>query len=288
MRNAYENGGNAMEAARAEDGRSVNDTNATLIAYDLQAGTYVDNARRNINFNNIWGRQLAELITPHIHNGNSLLEVGCGEATTLSGVLRNLAVETVGSFGFDISWSRCHVGSQWLRENGQPDPCLFVADLFSIPLADNSIDVVYTSHSIEPNGGREREAILEILRVARKAVVLVEPIYELSPADAQQRMQSHGYVRNLKETAETLGGRITDYRLLDHCSNPLNPSGCVVIEKNPQAQYSAPVWQCPLTGAPMTEANDLYHVLECGVVYPILRQIPMLRPEHAIIASKIS
>ncbi len=277
-----------MEAARVDNDRCDNDISATLIAYDLQAGTYVDHANRNADSNNQWGRQLAELIAPFIQSGDSILEVGCGEATTLCGVLRNLSVKSLVSFGFDISWSRCHVGNQWLCQNGQPDTHLFVADLFSIPLADNSIDVVYTSHSIEPNGGRERDAIQEIMRIARKAVVLVEPIYELASAEAQKRMLSHGYVRNLKETAESLGGRVTDYRLLDHCANPLNPSGCVVIEKDPQTRSSSPVWQCPMTGAPMSEANDLYHVKECGVVYPILRQIPMLRPEHAIIASKIS
>jgi ubiquinone/menaquinone biosynthesis C-methylase UbiE len=37
--------------------------------------------------------------------------------------------------------------------NQQAD--LVVADLFHIPFADNSVDVVYTSHSLEPNGGRE-------------------------------------------------------------------------------------------------------------------------------------
>jgi SAM-dependent methyltransferase len=288
MRDAYEKGDNAMDAARQLNGKSENDTTTTLIAYDLQSGSYVAHASRNAVSNNQWGRQLAELIAPFIQSGDSVLEVGCGEATTLCGVLRNLAVGSVTSYGFDVSWSRCHIGNQWLRQNGQPDTHLFVADLFSIPLADNSIDVVYTSHSIEPNGGRERDAIQEIMRIARKAVVLVEPIYELASAEAQKRMLSHGYVRNLKETAESLGGRVTDCHLLDHCANPLNPSGCVVIKKDPQTRSSSPVWQCPMTGAPMSEANDLYHVKECGVVYPILRQIPMLRPEHAIIASKIS
>lgn len=288
MREAYRKGDNAMEAARRMDGRFANDTTTTLIAYDLQAGSYVDHARRNPDSSNRWGRQLAELIAPYIQPGDRILEVGCGEATTLCAVLRNLAVETGASFGFDVSWSRCHVGNQWLEENGRPDTRLFVADLFSIPLADNSIDVVYTSHSIEPNGGREREAIHEIMRIARRAVVLVEPIYELAPAEARQRMQSHGYVRNLKETAESLGGRITDYRLLGHCANPLNPSGCVVVEKAAQARPTAPMWQCPLTGAPMTETGEIYHVEECGVAYPVLRRIPMLRPEHAIIASKIA
>lgn len=48
---------------------------------------------------------------------------------------------------------------------------------------------------------REEEAIRELMRVARRAVVLVEPIYELANSEAQARMHTHGYVRGLKETA---------------------------------------------------------------------------------------
>jgi ubiquinone/menaquinone biosynthesis C-methylase UbiE len=288
MRRAYLGGENAMEAGRRSRSEETNSTNTTLVAYDLQAGSYVENAISNPEANSRWCRQLSDLLEPYLRSGDSLLEVGAGEATTLCGVRNNLSVEILDIFGFDISWSRCHVGSQWLRKCGKTDARLFVADLFAIPFANDSIDVVYTSHSIEPNGGREREAIQEILRVARKAVILVEPLFELASPEARKRMESHGYVRGLKETVESLGGRVTDFRLLEHCANPLNPSGCVIIEKDRHAKHSRPEWQCPLTGAPMIEAHDLFHAEECGVVYPILRGIPILRPEHAVIASKIS
>ena len=35
---------------------------------------------------------------------------------------------------------------------------LFVGDLFAIPVADSSFDVVYTSHSIEPNQAEKGSA----------------------------------------------------------------------------------------------------------------------------------
>jgi len=108
-----------------------------------------------------------------------------------------------------------------------------VADLFHIPAEDDSVDAIYTSHSIEPNWGREEEALKELLRVARRAVVLVEPIYELATPDAQARMAHHGYVRGLQATAETLDCIIDEYRLLGPLGrvNPLNPSGVIVMKK---------------------------------------------------------
>lgn len=69
--------------------------------------------------------------------------------------------------GFDLSWSRISVAQKWLDEKSVKAQ-LFVGDLFSIPLADRSVDVVYTSHSLEPNGGKEELAIKELLRVPGK------------------------------------------------------------------------------------------------------------------------
>ncbi|MBZ0096706.1 MAG: class I SAM-dependent methyltransferase [Sulfuricella sp.] len=157
-----------------------------------------------------------------------------------------------------------------------------------IPLGDESVDVVYTSHSIEPNGGREEDAIRELMRVARRAVVLVEPIYELANSEAQARMRAHGYVRGLKETAERLGASISDYRLLDYTPTPLNPSGMVLIEKESKATGGEPSWRCPLTHMPMSDLGDVFATAQAGLVYPVLRGIPMLRAEHGVVASNFS
>lgn len=203
---------------------------ATLIAYDLQVGSYVAGARENPEGNSRWCAQLAEILDPLLNKQSSLLEVGCGEATTLAGVLQHLTNMPRHPLGLDISWSRCTEGQGWLSEQ-KVSAQLFVADLFNIPLEDASVDVVYTSHSIEPNGGREEDAIRELMRVARRAVVLVEPIYELANPDAQARMRHHGYVRGLKETAERLGAKVNAC-LLDYRSDPLNPSGLILIEKS--------------------------------------------------------
>ena len=287
MRAAYARGENAMAYARQTAGALGNSPVSALIAYDLQAGTYVAGARANPEGRVRWCGQMSKILDPYITEQSSILEVGCGEATTLAGVLKYLSNAPKHALGFDISWSRCAEGLGWLSEN-EVAAKLFVADLFDIPLEDESVDVVYTSHSIEPNGGREEEAIRELMRVARRAVVLVEPIYELANSEAQSRMRAHGYVRGLKETAERLGASVADYRLLDYTANPLNPSGLVLIEKKSnEAAGGEPTWRCPMTHTPVSDLGDVFAAAQSGLVYPVLRGIPMLRAEHGIVASKI-
>jgi hypothetical protein len=93
------------------------------------------------------------------------------------------------------------VDSSWLKEK-EIAATLFVSDLFAIPLEGDSIDLVHTFHSLEPNGGREEGALRELLRIARRAVVLIEPVFGLASAEARQRMSHHGYVRDFKNRRE--------------------------------------------------------------------------------------
>jgi SAM-dependent methyltransferase len=287
MRAAYARGENAMEYARRETGSSVNTDVATLIAYDLQAGSYIDASRANPDGNALWCNQLADILDALVTAQSSILEVGCGEATTLAGVLQRLSHTPQYALGFDISWSRCAQGLSWLAEKAV-HARMFVADLFEIPLEDESVDIVYTAHSIEPNGGREDAAIRELLRVVRQALVIIEPIYELARSEAQAHMRHYGYVRGLKNTADRLGAKVADYRLLDYTSNPLNPSGLILIVKDSSVRGGErPNWRCPITHLPLREAEDVFVSDDSGLVYPVLRGIPLLRAEHGVVASGI-
>ncbi|MEQ1534306.1 MAG: class I SAM-dependent methyltransferase [Burkholderiaceae bacterium] len=289
MRAAYARGENAMAWARANSEGGDNTLVSALVAYDLQAGSYVEWARTNLNYNNKWCAQLAGLIQPHVEAGDHVMEVGVGEATTLAGVIKAVNRPNLSVLGFDMSWSRIKVAQEWIAESSV-DARLFVGDLFHIPLADNSIDVIYTAHTLEPNGGREIAAITELLRVARKAVVLVEPLYELASELAQKRMLEHGYVTGLKSTAEQLGAKVVQYGLLDICDGPHNPSGVVcMVKPDPVSRSKIEMgsWRCPLTGIPLIDQGDIFYAEQVGIAYPVMRSVPLLRREHGVIASKI-
>lgn len=301
MKLAYSEGKNAMEFSRSflnkYSSDNINHKIAILLAYDLQAGTYVEYASKNYDFIKSWCKELTSLINPILPVDGSILEVGVGEATTLRGVLQLLGNKVSAAFGFDISWSRLMIANEYLKQNIQ-EAKMFVADLQNIPLPDNSVDVVYSSHSFEPNRGSEEIMILECMRVARKAVVIVEPIYELASPEVKIRMDRHGYVKGLYEIAKRLNFEVLDYRLLKCSSHTLNPSGVLSLAKKKNMSNSEMnsnillskefFWICPLTGHRLAQDKENFLRSNMGIAYPTMSGIPLLRKEHAIISAKFS
>jgi hypothetical protein len=302
MRRAHEAGGNVMEFARrhlADSGVSEPDQgnrlDSTLVAYDLQAGTYVAAVEADPVKMDAWVSQVASLVVPEIPSGGTIIEVGVGEATTLSKVVAEAPDDLAWSGGFDLSWSRVQVGQTWLARHGV-NSRLFVGDLFRMPFADGSVDVVYSCHSLEPNGGREVAAVAECLRVARSTVVLIEPSWERAHGPARARMEAHGYVRGLRSVAESLGAAIARDEPLDWSVNPLNPSGVLVLRKEQQGGErerparipQGPSWACPVSGVPLVDHGDVFLAPDVGLAYPVLRGVPLLRPEHVVVASGLS
>src|SRR2546430_1681077 len=157
LRALYEAGENISDFLRRERGSDYNDEDLIEISYDLQAGTYItamedeSMARHKKEYTAEIARVMLSLCNP-----TSILEAGIGEATTFSGVTKNLNIDRLETYGFDISWSRVAYARNWLARQNITDTTLCTGSLLHVPFADNSIDIVYTSHAIEPNLGREK------------------------------------------------------------------------------------------------------------------------------------
>lgn len=98
-------------------------------------------------------------------------------------------------------------------------------------------------------------------------------------------MERFGYVRGLASTAESLGYTVAAHRLLPESKNPLNPTGCIVIEKSIE-RGGPPTLCCPVTRTPLTAHSGAMFSTEALLAYPVLSGIPCLKPEHAILASQ--
>jgi ubiquinone/menaquinone biosynthesis C-methylase UbiE len=281
IREIYKQGGNILEFLKRGQGER-NDAESIMISYDFQAGTYTRLAEQNKEYLDAYTdaiRQVIEELPPF----GSIMEVGVGEATLMNPLMRKLDPEgRLEKLGFDISWSRTRYAVQNSEAAGNQIR-LFMADLFRIPLPDDSVDVVYTSHSLEPNGGMEKEALQELYRVAAKYVVLLEPDHASASAEGRARMERHGYVRDLPRHARELGYEVVMQRPFETSINPLNPTGLTVIRKGGARDGVQPSFVCPVTKSPLVRYGEAYFSAESGLIYPVVDGIPCMLASTSIL-----
>ncbi|OLN24025.1 hypothetical protein BTO30_00995 [Domibacillus antri] len=284
VKEIYSNNQNVIAYLKNLNNEDKNSLEDILISYDFQAGSYIKGYENNPTIKDAYCDYLSNIIN-NIGEYDSILEGGVGEATTLGVTLSKLDKKPKNSYGFDISWSRIKYAEKFIKTRKLDNVHLFTGDLFNMPLKDNSIDIVYTSHSIEPNGGREEEALKELYRVTNKYLILLEPSYEFADETARARMKKHGYVTNLYETAKNLGYKILEHRLFEVSSNPLNPTGLIIIEKEAGETIANPIC-CPVTKTEIIKKNNAYFSQDSLLAYPIIDNIPCLLTQNAIIATK--
>jgi uncharacterized protein YbaR (Trm112 family) len=284
LQKMYGKGVNIMEFLRQEMKSGINTPDIIKIGYDLQAGSYVQNELEHPEWEDVFAVEFAKVINS-LPECQSILEFGVGEGTKLFNVLTRLNKVPPQVYGFDISFSRLRCGVNFLKNNNTK-ATLFLSNLFNASLQDNSVDIVYTSHSLEPNGGKEKEALAELYRVTRRYLVLFEPIYEMANEAAKRHIEKHGYVRNLHATALELGYKVIEYRSIfeSNMTTP-NNTGVIIIEKKAEGQAPANPLACPVTKAPVQMVRNNYFCKESLLVYPVIDEIPCLLPENAIIAT---
>lgn len=295
LREDFREGRNVMHAYNACAATDCNPPEGIEIAYELQAGQYIRNQAGDPAYYDAYTDEQAALVQTHFPDCESLLDAGCGELTNsalLFGKLTN--VET--HLGFDLSWSRVHVGWQHFRRSVDTQICnrtgVFVAEMAEIPLPDNAIDVVVTSHALEPNGGREALLVAELMRVARLGLLLFEPSWELGDDDQCAYMDKHGYVRDLAGHCTRVGGQVIAQQLTETHHNPRNRTAVIAARKRTAGAGNTsprndPVLVDPVTRGPLTfdSVDSVYVSRERAVVYPTLRGIPILKDSAAILAA---
>lgn len=299
IKECYENNENVIAYLKNIDSRENNTLEDILISYDFQAGTYYQNYKSHLQSYELYHSKISEILNKYIELADkkcSIMEAGIGEATTLGPVLKLLNTSLISEvFGFDISWSRIKYAEKFLKENFNDytkNLYLFTADLMNMPVKDNSIDILYTVHAVEPNGGKEKEILQELYRVAGKYLILFEPAFELADEKGKERMKKNGYVTQLYKTAKELGYHIKSYELLGVSLNPENPTGVMIIEKdecNQRLEDSAKFEEvvcCPISKENIAIYQDALYCESSMLAYPIILGVPCLLVDNAIITTK--
>ena len=285
----YQKGENVTQYLRTKFGSEDNTSQIIEIAYDLQAGSYIDGVKSNRDKAGRYATELSEILTEHLESGDSLLDVGTGEITTLTLVLNEVGIELSDILALDISWSRLSVGMNFHRENRKIKLPLkpFVADIKEIPLHEKCVDVVTSSHALEPNGKNLETLLRELFRVTKKKLVLFEPSYELNSEEGKVRMDRLGYIKDIEGMVSKLGGKLLDVIPIQNIGNPLNPTACYIIEPPIQSvKHLGSVTFCvPGTNFKLEADGQYLFSKDTGLVFPILDEIAVLKTTSAILAT---
>ncbi len=135
---------------------------------------------------------MAKIINKHIKEtkATSILDAGCGEGQILARLNRDKMPVV---FAIDISQKRLNMA----RENCL-SATLWKCGMENITLLDNSVDLVYTVHAIEPNSSFAVTRIIrELYRITRKRLVLIEPDYEGGNQATKDNIDKHQYVKGI-------------------------------------------------------------------------------------------
>jgi SAM-dependent methyltransferase len=296
-RKAYLDGKNITTFLREKAGVKNNTPQIIELAYDLQAGTYIEYAKNNRLYLERYASEIVDILQHHSNEADSFLDVGTGEMTTLTSVINLMKNVPNEIYAFDISWSRVHHGISYARENMNIDNNRifpFVADISEIPLRDNSISVITSNHALEPNGDRLESLMVELFRVANDIIILFEPCYEMNSDEGKRRMDELGYIKNVDGVIEKIGGTLLDKIMMKNISNPLNPTACFFIrppKKRNANKFSrkknSNIFSVPGTDFPLERIDDFFFSKNTGLSFPIIKSIPVLKSSAGILTSSL-
>jgi len=295
---AYKEGRNITELLRSQKNIDSNTSEIIETAYDLQAGSYIEHIKNNPIQAADYTTELASILNKHTSESDSLLDIGTGELTTLSHLICCLENKPKIVYAFDLSWSRIYKGVTYAKDVMGVDYKLlkpFVADISEIPLLDKSINITTSSHALEPNGNKLKELLVELFRITIDKLVLFEPCYEINTEEGKKRMDRLGYIKNIDETVEELGGKLIEKIILKNTSNPLNPTVCFIITPPPllkdislnKSDFNGSIFSVPGTNIPLCNFEDYYFSSQVGLCYPTLKSIPILKSNASILASSL-
>tara|TARA_B100001250_G_scaffold414595_1_gene454288 strand:- start:3467 stop:4390 length:924 start_codon:yes stop_codon:yes gene_type:complete len=289
----YKKGTNLIKFLNENYSDQLKKNEITQLSYDIQAGSYSSKAIENPEFEIERGKAFAEVINS-IGPFDSILEAGVGEATSMTALVRELSFKPEIIQGFDISFSRILFARDFLKDKFNLKVDLGVGDIASCPLSDNSVDLVYTIHALEPNGGNELNLLSELIRTTNKYLVLFEPSYELGSIESKKHIENHNYVKNLANIAESLGHEIIENKLIFD-SNPKskNNTGALVVKKNHTQKEEIQIkkgfsrWSCPISTKNLKIASNFLFSKESMAAYPIIKDIPILLKDKSILATSL-
>jgi len=266
----------------------MNYTEVIELAYDFQAGSYIDEVEKRGGIHDKYVKELSSIIGEFIKSNSLVLDAGTGEMTSLSLLLKNIIRKPKKIYAFDTSWSRVYVGLRYAKKKISKyfkNIVPFVGFMEKIALPDKSVNVTMTNHSLESNKKKLKTIILELFRVTKDTIILCEPCYEINSKKGKKRMDKFGYIKNIEKIIIRLGGVVIRKYKIVNTINILNPTVCYIISPPKKQGVNKIFFTIPGTNFKLKKFNNFYHSTRIGLTFPILNKIPILKIDNAIISS---
>ncbi|MGD9850221.1 MAG: class I SAM-dependent methyltransferase [Nitrospirales bacterium] len=267
---------------------------AVFLSYEIQAGSYIASIEGEKN-TETFRRSMKQFADLFIRLGpRSILEAGVGEGTTLFNIVPFLsdagtAFQWMG--GFDLSLSRILFAQNYGKRKLEDNACsLFTGRIEQIPLADESVDLVFTSHALEPNRGKEGAIIAELYRVARQWLVLREPSFDLGDQQTRDHINRFRYADNIIGTIREGPYDVMEHRLWGYDFNPNNQTAVTVICKSKERKSSnvkSPQFINPITRFGLVQRDGFLYDTQGCVIFPLVSGIPCLLRENALLCANL-
>ncbi|MFA6201209.1 MAG: class I SAM-dependent methyltransferase [Bacteroidales bacterium] len=175
-----------------------------------------------------WFDYVAGIVREEIKGFDKILDAGCGEGLVMM-TLNNMIIDNEID-GFDVWEKRVNIA-----EKLNPENIIFIASIDKLPMENNYYDCSYTVHVLEQCNDIKEKAIEELLRVTKKKLIFIEPIYEHGNMFQRWHMRRHkylmGFIILLKKLEKEGRIKIIKMGKLHTYSNPLNPPYLIVVEK---------------------------------------------------------
>jgi ubiquinone/menaquinone biosynthesis C-methylase UbiE len=245
----------------------------TKLSYDAQTGSYIKlHGKRN----------LSRILDPVINEIKkfkkikTILDFGTGELTSLAYIMKNLSNKII-FYANDISLSRLIAGQKYVKKKLDKKRFknlnILCTNHFELPFKDNSIDLVTTVQSIEPNNAYKKKLLSELIRIARKGLVLMEPHYEIANNESKKRMVKFGYIKNFEKLIKSYNFPYLIIKKNYHY-NPSNPNSIfVIIKKNRNNLNKKIVYVDPESRTKLDRESNYYYSTKNFKLFPIIDNI---------------
>lgn len=261
----------------------LNLSQITKLSYDLQAGDYIKNftkTLKNKKLNQIHNKNVNNFFK-YIKDENikTFLDFGTGEANRLIEILKyNKNIKKL--FGCDISFNRLSVGYDYLNKelnnNDLSKISLFCNEDFILPFKKNSIDIISTIGCLENmSNNKMNKIIIELLRVVKKKLILIEPRNKNITKKEFKRMKKLKLNYNLNNILIKNKLNFIEDEWYKYYQNK-TPYSMRIISKSLKKPINNYKFYLNKENYPLIKRNNFYYS-QTGKIIPIINNISIFR-----------